>query len=246
VDAQLFTTFAAVERTHWWFTARRDILLLVTERNVAPGAAILDVGCGTGYFIEAVHDRYEAWGIDPSPIAVRMCRERGLERVVQGTAYDLSSVGERRFDAVYFLDVIEHLDDDARALGEAKRVLRPGGVVVITVPAFKFLWSDHDVVNQHRRRYDRPGLAALLDKVGLKAERLTYFNFYLFGLAGMDRLASRFLRRRVSAELRVPNPLINRLMGNTFRSERYRVADSSRRPFPFGLSLLAVARKTGG
>jgi SAM-dependent methyltransferase len=245
VDPQLFTTFAAVERTHWWFTARRDILLSVTERNVAPGAAILDVGCGTGYFIEAVRDRYEAWGIDPSPISVRMCRERGLDRVVQGTAYDLSSVGERRFDAIYFLDVIEHLDDDARALGEAIRVLRPGGLVVITVPAFMFLWSDHDVVNEHRRRYDRPRLASLLADVGLRIERLTYFNFYLFGLAGVDRMANRLFQRRVSAELQVPNPLVNRLMGKAFRAERHRVADPSRRPFPFGLSLLAVARKAG-
>jgi SAM-dependent methyltransferase len=244
VDPELFNTFASVERTHWWFTARRDILLSITERHVAPGSAILDVGCGTGYFIEGLGGRYEAWGIDPSPISVRMCRERGLERVVQGTAYDLSSVGDRRFDAVYFLDVIEHLDDDARALVEAKRVLAPGGLVVITVPAFNFLWSDHDVVNEHRRRYDRPGLVALLDRVGLRVERLSYFNFYLFGLAGIDRLAGRLLRRRVSAELQVPSPLVNRLMGDTFRSERHRLADSSRKPFPFGLSLLAVARKS--
>jgi SAM-dependent methyltransferase len=246
VDPQLFTTFAAVERTHWWFTARRDILLSVTERYVRAGGAILDVGCGTGYFIEAVRDRYAAWGVDPSPISVQMCRERGLAGVVQGTAYDLSAVGARRFDAVYFLDVIEHLDDDAGALREALRVLKPGGLIVITVPAFMFLWSEHDVVNQHRRRYRRPQLETLLRGVGLEIERLTYFNFYLFGLASVDRMANRLLKRRVSAELAVPHPLVNRAMGSTFRSERHRVADSTRLPYPFGLSLLAVARKPGG
>jgi SAM-dependent methyltransferase len=245
VDPSLFTTFAAVERSHWWFTARREIVLSVADRFVASGAPILDVGCGTGFFLEAVQPRYDAWGVDPSPVAVELCRARGLEHVVQGSAYDLSAVGDRRFAALFFLDVIEHLDDDVRALREAVRVLAPGGVVIVTVPAFMFLWSEHDVVNQHRRRYRRPQLAALLGAAGLAVERLTYFNFYLFPLATADRLASRLARRRVEAELTVPRPWVNRLMGQTFRSERHRVADPGRGAFPFGLSLLAVGRKLG-
>lgn len=242
MDPRLFTTFAAVERTHWWFTARREILLSVTERFVPAGGAVLDVGCGTGFFIEALRERYDAWGVDPAELAVRLCRERGLDQVVQGSAYDLSALNGRRFDAVYFLDVIEHLEDDRAALLEAIRLLRPGGRVVITVPAFMFLWSEHDVVNQHQRRYRRPQLASLLRGVGLEIERLTYFNFYLFGLATVDRLASRVTRRHVAGELRVPSPLVNRLMAGTFRMERGRVADASALPFPFGVSLLAVAR----
>jgi SAM-dependent methyltransferase len=246
VDPQLLTTFAAVERTHWWFTARRDILLSVTRRFVPEGGTLLDVGCGTGYFMEAVGDRYTAWGVDPSPLSVRMCHERGLRNVVQGTAYDLSALGDRRFDAIYFLDVIEHLDDEARAVREGLRLLRPGGLIVITVPAFMFLWSEHDELNHHRRRYRRPQLEALLRGTGLAVERLTYFNFYLFPLASVDRMAHRVLRRPVSAELAVPHPLVNRLMGGTFRAERHRVADAVRAPYPFGLSLLAVGRKAEG
>lgn len=243
MDPRLLTSFATVERTHWWFTARREILLSVTQRFVAPGGAILDVGCGTGYFIESVADRYEAWGVDPSPTAVAMCRERGLSHVVEGTAYDLSAVGERRFDAVCFLDVLEHLDDDRLALAEAVRVLRPGGVVIATVPAFMWLWSEHDVVNHHRRRYRRQQLETLFVESGLAIERLTYFNFWLFGLASVDRLASRVAPRRNSGELRVPPPLVNRLMGDTFRLERERVADRTQTPYPFGLSILAVGRR---
>lgn len=243
MDPQLLTSFATVERTHWWFTARREILLAVTHRFVPPGGAILDVGCGTGYFIESVAERYEAWGVDPSATAVAMCRRRGLERVVEGSAYDLSAVNGRRFDAVTFLDVLEHLDDDARALREAVRVLRPGGVVIATVPAFMFLWSGHDVVNHHRRRYRLRQLGARFREAGLTVERLTYFNFFLFGLAGVDRLADRLVPRRTSGQLRVPPPLLNRLMGSTFRLERDRVADASRTPYPFGLSILAVGRR---
>ena len=243
MDPSLFTTFATVERSHWWFTARREIVLSVAERFVPDGAAILDVGCGTGYFLEGAQLRYDAWGVDPSPVAVELCRARGLDRVVQGSAYDLAAVADHRFAALFFLDVIEHLDDDARALREGVRVLAPGGVVVVTVPAFMFLWSEHDVVNQHRRRYRRPQLAALLGAAGLAVERLTYFNFYLFPLATADRLASPRAHRRVEAELTVPRPWVNRLMGETFRSERHRVADPARNAFPFGLSLLAVGRK---
>jgi hypothetical protein len=118
-------------------------------------------------------------------------------------------------------------------------------VVIITVPAYMFLWSEHDVVNQHRRRYRRPQLAALLGAAGLAVERLTYFNFYLFPLATADRLASRLAGRRLQGELTLPRPWVNRLMGRTFRSERHRVADPDRGAFPFGLSLLAVGRKAG-
>jgi SAM-dependent methyltransferase len=246
VDPSLFATFDQVERSHWWFTARREIVLTVAERFLPPGAAILDVGCGTGYFLEAAALRYQAWGVDPSPLAVELCRARGLERVSQGSAYDLSAVAAQRFAAAFFLDVIEHLDEDARALREAIGVLAPGGRVIVTVPAFMFLWSEHDVVNQHRRRYRRPQLAALFRQVGLEIERLTYFNFYLFPLASADRLASRIGRRKVRAELSVPRPWVNRLMAGTFRSERGRVADPGRLAFPFGLSLLAVGRRGAG
>jgi SAM-dependent methyltransferase len=244
MDPKLLTTFATVERTHWWFTARRDILLSVIERFVPAGGAILDVGCGTGYFIESASPRYEAWGVDPSPKAVALCRERGLEHVVQGSAYDLGAVNGRRFNGVLFLDVLEHLDDDARALKEAVRVLRPGGVVIATVPAFMWLWSGHDVVNHHKRRYRLRQIEALFREAGLAIERLTYFNFYLFPLASMDRLVSRVTGRRAAAELRVPPKLVNRLMADTFRLERERVADRSRVPYPFGLSILAVGRRT--
>ena len=243
MDPQLFTTFAAIERTHWWFTARRDILLSVSQRYVPSGGSVLDVGCGTGFFIESMRGRYDAWGVDPSDIAVRLCRERGLTQVVQGSAYDLSSLQGRRFDAVYFLDVLEHLPEDLPAVEEAIRVLKPGGHVIVTVPAFMFLWSEHDVVNEHQRRYRRAEVRTLLERAGLAIQRLTYFNFYLFGLAGADRLATRISGRRVSRELTVPPSWINSLMNGTFRAERHRVADGRRLPYPFGLSVLAVGRK---
>ncbi len=239
----MFAAFDRVERTHWWFGARRDIVLAVLARHVRPGARILDVGCGTGFFLEAASGRYDAWGVDPSPTAVRLCRERGLTQVLEGVADPLPVSGA--FDAILFLDVLEHLDDDRGALIEARRHLAPGGIVLATVPAFMRLWSDHDVVNQHRRRYSRGQLARLLAAAGLAVDQLTYFNSYLFPAAAGERLARRVLRRPSHALLPVPPGPVNRLMHRVFAAERHRLARPRPGGFPVGLSVLGVAHAAG-
>ena len=241
MDESMFAEFARVERTHWWFRARRDIVLGVLARHLDPGARILDVGCGTGFFLEAAGGRYEAWGVDPSSTAVRLCRERGLPKVVEGTAESLPVDGD--FDGVLFLDVLEHLDDDIAALAEARRHLRPGGIVLATVPAYMALWSNHDVVNHHRRRYTRTALDRQFRAAGMTIRQLTYFNTYLFPAAVMERIIRRVFGARSAELLPVPPPPLNRAMYRVLASERRRLARSPRPgAFPFGLSLLAVAR----
>nr|MBA3318614.1 class I SAM-dependent methyltransferase [Gemmatimonadales bacterium] len=138
MDARLFEVFAAVEQTHWWFLARREIVVAVAERAVRPGGSVLDIGCGTGFVLERLRKRFDACGVDVSPLALQLCRERGLERVWAGSPEDLSAVAGRQFDGALFLDVIEHLDDDEGALRRAREVLAPGGAVLVTVPAFGF------------------------------------------------------------------------------------------------------------
>lgn len=237
----MFAAFARVERTHWWFGARREIVLAVLERHVAPGGRILDVGCGTGFFLEAARERYDVWGVDPSATAIELCRRRGVTQVMEGSAAVLPV--DPPFDAVLFLDVLEHLDDDRGALGEARRVLRPGGVVLATVPAYMALWSDHDVVNQHRRRYTRGALAECLRSAGLTIRQLTYYNTLLFAPAAAERLWRRATGRRSDELLHVPPPRVNRAMRRIFAAERGPLTRSpSPREFPFGLSLLAVAQ----
>jgi SAM-dependent methyltransferase len=246
MDPSLLTTFAAVERNHWWFLARREILLAVLERHLARGAAVLDVGCGTGFCLEALHSRYDTWGVDPSAVAVRMCHDRGLRNVFPGSATNLSAVADRRFGAALFLDVIEHLDDDTEALRLARELLAPGGIVVVTVPAFMSLWSHHDVLNEHRRRYVRRTLDATLRAAGFAIERLSYFNCLLFPFAAADRLLGRITSRKTEARLGVPPRALNRLMQRVFAAEKHQlVSGDGNRSFPFGLSLLAVGRKDG-
>jgi len=244
MDAELFATFSEVEQRHWWFQARREIVLAVADQVLSRGARVLDVGCGTGYVLERLQERYEAFGVDVSPLALDLCRARGLDRVAPGGAHDLSAVAGRRFDGVFLLDVLEHLDDDADALRRLREVLAPGGVVIVTVPAFMFLWSPHDEVNQHRRRYTRDQLRAALVRAGFDVERISYLNAALFPLAAVVRVTGRLLNARGAGGLRVPPEPINRALRWIFAAERHRLAGGPHgKPFPFGVSLIAVGRR---
>ena len=243
MDDILYRQFQALEREHWWFVARREILLAVLRQHARVGGRFLDVGCGTGYLLERVRESFDAWGIDASPIALAMCRERGLDRVALGSAEDLAGVGEERFDAAGLFDVIEHLDDDVAALRNVHGVLVPGGVVVVTVPAYMFMWSKHDVVNQHRRRYVRGQLGRVLAAAGFRVEKLTYFNTRLFPAAFVTRMAKRVTGAQES-DFSLPSPRVNRLLTRTFAGEAARVLKArTAGGFPFGLSILAVGRR---
>jgi len=243
VQQSLFEQFARVERAHWWFQARREIVLQLAAHYLPAGTPVIDIGCGTGFFLEALQERYRAWGIDPSPTAVELCRERGLDRVSLGTAYQLHSIGHC-FGGAFLLDVLEHLDADGLAVEAARDVLAPDGIVLVTVPAYPALWSHHDVVNQHRRRYTRPQLDRLLRRAGFQVVRSSYFNTRLFPLAMVIRVVFRALRWDPHLQLRVPPAWINGALARLFEGEKSRLASPQpRAPYPFGLSILAVGRK---
>jgi 2-polyprenyl-3-methyl-5-hydroxy-6-metoxy-1,4-benzoquinol methylase len=187
MDEAMYHSFLAAERRHWWFRARREILVALARRWVPPGGRVLDLGCGTGFFLEALAGTHEVRGLDASPLAVAMSRVRGLAGVAEGTAEDLSAVADERFDLVTLLDVIEHLDDDLGALRRARALLKPGGRLLVTVPAYPALWSYHDERNRHRRRYRRTPLRNLCATAGLTAVHATHFNAALLPLAWAAR-----------------------------------------------------------
>jgi ubiquinone/menaquinone biosynthesis C-methylase UbiE len=243
MDPQLFAKFRALEERHWWFVARREIVIALATKLAPHQATLLDVGCGTGFFLARAKQHFSVVGLDPSPVALALCSDIGLDCTMLGTATDLSGVGEQRFDIVTLLDVIEHVDDDVAALRAAAGVLKPGGRVIVTVPAFQFLWSGHDDVNHHKRRYTRRGLEKAMRQGGLDQLYLTYFNCYLFPMAVGERLAKRALGLDKGADLALPPRIVNAAMQRIFLAERSRV--SKLRKFPVGLSVLAVGRKRG-
>ena len=150
---------------------------------------------------------------------------------------DLAEVADRHYDLIGAFDVIEHIDDDAAVLASIAAKLKPGGKFVMTVPAHQWMWTAHDVVNHHKRRYSRRSLRTLIERSPMKLERLGYFNSLLFPLALAQRAASK-LRGREDADVKLPAAPLNAALETVFRAERHLVG---RLPLPPGLSLFAVA-----
>lgn len=244
VDAAAYDFIFQREHQHWWFRARRELIAQTVTRFVPAGAPFLDVGCGTGSLLERLGSAVEPWGVDPSAESVARGRARGLARLAEGDVDAIATLPRGHFGGVGFFDVLEHLDDDRGALRLAFDALRPGGVVVATVPAFRWLWSHHDEVHQHRRRYRREAFGALLRSAGFVPELLTYYNARLFPLVAAVRLLEKALRIRGNPDAGLPPAPINRLLERTFLSERARLARATTTGgFSAGLSVLAVGRR---
>lgn len=179
MDESLLEHFNSIEETHWWWVGRRQLLKQLLEK-IHP-KKVLDIGCGTGEtltFIRFLYPKAELYGIDTSDVAIKFAKKRGHHNIVKASALKLPYPANT-FDAVLFLDVLEHIKSDEAALTESKRVLKPGGLVIITAPALQFIWSKHDTMQDHVRRYTRSRIRYLSKSVGLNIKFLSYFNFFL-------------------------------------------------------------------
>lgn len=238
----MLASMREVETTHWWFVSRRELLLSVLQRFVPESATdLLDIGCGTGANLEAIQDLLpstRAVGVDADPFCRGACAERGL-CVLDASATDLS-VSDSSQDVVCAFDVLEHLDDEGGALTEIERVLRPGGVLVLTVPAYQWLWGPHDELAHHKRRYTRRRVLKTLEGTSLEPVYATYFNTLLFPVAVAVRSAESILRRQTD-EQSVPPRVLNAMLRAIFRAEGKAVSRMWR--LPWGLSVLLVARR---
>ena len=239
MERRLIAQMRRDEERHWWFAARRRVLLALAASELQPGARLLDVGCGTGFFLEAAAERYAVAGLDPSPQAVGFCLKRGLTEVREGGVATLAGM-KPGFDAVTFFDVIEHLPDDLGALALARQVLRPGGRVFVSVPAYQWLWSHHDEVHGHQRRYTRVLLRQRLEAAGLNQPRTGYFNARLLPLALLIRGFQRLTGRGLEVDLRPPPEPANQLFTRIFAGESGRLGRPGSSGYPFGLSVFGV------
>lgn len=236
-----------MEDVHWWFTARRRILLALLDRNLsaAPpaGRRILDVGCGTGTMLTYLSRFGTAEGVDIDEEAIEYCRARGLTRVSQSPAGTLP-FGDDSFDLVTALDVIEHIEDDLGAMREIRRVLKPGGQLLMTVPAYRFLWGRQDEINLHKRRYRAPQVRERLRSAGFAVQRLTYMNTLLFPAIAGIRLIRHVLPEPPDppSDFAFPAPRpLNAFLSAVFGAER---GFLSRFDLPFGVSIVALAQST--
>lgn len=229
-----------LQDSHWWFRGRRATLEALMRRYDSPAGAILDVGCGTGANLAWLSAFGEARGLDPAEEAVSACRAKGL-------AADYGSLPDPKVppgsvDTVTLFDVLEHVEDDAAMIRAISDALRPGGKLVMSVPAWGWLWSGHDVTHHHKRRYRAGELRAKLASAGLVPLRVSYANMLLSPPIVAARILERASRRGGQAEsglAPVAEPL-NGLLARIFSLE---AAVVPRLALPFGISIVAVAEK---
>ena len=246
LDERELDKMFALEEGYWWFVGRRGIIRSVLSGHLGQGQEgwVLDLACGTGGNLAILGEHGRVLALDLSPHALGRCRERGCARTVCGSATALP-LASGSVDLVASMDLLEHLDDDREGAREMFRVLRPGGVLVVTAPAYRWLWSDHDIALAHRRRYVLGEVVALLTGAGFKVVQQTYCIFFLFlpiaGFRMLQRLLRCFVRRSppATAYIQVPrwlSAVFVWLLGAEARLLR-------RVSLPFGVSCLCVGRR---
>jgi SAM-dependent methyltransferase len=230
------------EDRHWWYRGRRTVLnRVIKDLGLPEHARILDAGCGSGRNMVELSRYGTVSAIELSPASVALARERHAGEVVEGSVLEMP-YADASFELAASLDVIEHLEDDVAALRELRRVVAPGGALLATVPAYQWLWSGHDEINHHFRRYTRASLARVGEQAGWREVRTTYFNSLLLPIAILLRVLERFSRRPTesSLDLWVPPEPMNWLLERPLALEAALIARGGR--IPAGLSLLTVFR----
>jgi SAM-dependent methyltransferase len=238
----VYDQMAELDERHWWYRARREVLAALIRRRVRPpkDAKILEIGCGTGHNLAMLGEFGHVDALEVDAGARAIAEQRLGRPVLNAPLPGLSGVAERHYDMIGAFDVIEHIADDAAAVASIAKRLKPGGKLVVAVPAHQWMWSAHDTVNHHQRRYSKRSLKRLITASPLKLEAVGYFNSLLFPLAVAQRLASR-LSGQDDSNLTLPPRPLNYALERGFAAERLLIG---RVPLPPGLSLFAIGCAT--
>ena len=244
MDKDFYLQYASVEDKHWWFVGRRQIInSFIRQLPLPKNTKILEAGCATGgnLMMLSAHGRVDAMEIDE--IACELANQRQVTKVQNGSLPDnIPFTG--KYDLIVILDVLEHLDNDLAALQALYAKLKPGGWLLITVPAYQFLWSQHDEINHHKRRYILKDLQQVVRKADYELYYNSYFNTLLFPLIVSLRLVSKLLPNhknpQTQGDLKMPSNFVNRFLTLLFASERHLLHCMH---LPLGVSILLLARK---
>lgn len=246
MDQDVYHRMADIQDRHWWYEGRRQILAaLIGKLGLPAGARILEAGCGPGANLRMLAQFGEVFAFEPDEFAINHCREKsGLATSRLQTGFLPAPIPfNEPFDLVGAFDVIEHVEADAASLKALYDLTKPGGHALFTVPAYPFLWSQHDVVNHHKRRYLRNDFKALLTQAGYTVEFISYYNTALFPLVVLVRSIKKIFGIKDKPDEALPRyKLVNQILQMIFTTERFVLG---RLPLPCGVSIIAVCRRPG-
>ncbi len=241
MEPQVYARMGAVEDRHWWFVGRRRIVNEIIARLARlPGPArILEAGCGTGGNLKMLSRFGAVSAFEPDEAARATAAARGLHDIRDGRLPDGIPFDGERFDLAVMLDVLEHLDDDVAALKALSDQITDDGHVLLTVPAYAFLWSHHDEARHHKRRYTRAQLLTTARAAGLEPVMLSYANTLLFPAIFIMRLLGK-ITGSTRDDDQLPGRAMNAVLRGIFSFERHVLG---RLRMPFGVSLVMLARR---
>jgi SAM-dependent methyltransferase len=230
-----------VEGFHWWFSVRRKLLKLILSSFALPqGSLALDIGCGTGSNLRLLGAQgLSVIGLDNSFYALSLAKIDTQYSLVNGDV-NMLPIRAGSVALIIAMDILEHLENDRNGIRQFFQALRKGGPLVVTVPAFNWLWGIQDLVTRHKRRYRRKEMVNLLASQGFEVLKSSYFNFFLFFPILLARRATHLLGLKIRSENEINFPPLNSLLKAIFSIEPYILKHFS---FPFGVSILCIARK---
>lgn len=247
MELEVYHQADQLKDNHWWFLGRKEIIISVLREFLPKSfkGKILDAGCGAATSLPILSSFGQVFGVDNSEEAIKFCRRKNYFQLKKGNITKLP-YQDNFFSLVAALDLLEHVKDESKALGELHRVCQKNGWLIITVPAFSFLWSENDISTHHQRRYTSSDLREKIEQHGFKVEKISYLNFFLFPLFLLwliiDKLKLAFLKKpKAQSTLSISLPkMINQFLTFIFSSESIFLPKIN---FPFGLSLICLARE---
>ena len=237
MDPKIYEQHERLEAEHWWFRSKNRLIAHAATKLARRGGRAVDIGCGTGGLLSLLGNTFRVQGIELEPIGREVCKRRGLD-VQDGCLPDGLPLKRGEFDLVVASDVVEHVEDDFGAVKALAELLAPDGVLIVTVPAYMWMWGKHDELNHHKRRYTTTTLGSLVRATNLRIEMLSYRMISLFPLMAL----SRVLFPSGSPGLHVPPKPVNTTLEALFAAERFLPQGF---PAPFGGSVWCIARRAG-
>ncbi len=238
----MYRIFFEIQKKHWWFVTRKNIVLDTIDQYFKKDndAKILDIGCGSGLMLNSLKEIGQTYGMDMSDEAIKFSKEIFDGHVAQGSLPDQVPFENEQFSLITALDIIEHIDRDVESLEAMYKLLVPEGKIIITVPAYMFLWTSFDEMNEHKRRYTLTELKRKLIQTGFTIEKISYYNTLLFPVVFVVRLLNKVFNRDSATDIEMPNSIVNSTLAKIFGIEKYFLRLLN---LPFGVSVIAVVSK---